>query len=102
MEQISAPDEVLGHEPAVCGGCGSGLDGVAQVGVRRRQVFDIPPIAVKVTEYPLIERRWGCGTVTAGQAPEGVGAPVQYGPRIAAIMVYLYVGGVLVVIPISG
>jgi transposase len=92
LEQVSVPDEVLRHEPVACGGCGSGLDGAAQVGVRRRQVFDIPPIAVKVTEHQLVVRRCGCGTVTAGQAPEGVGAPVQYGPRIAAIMVYLYVG----------
>jgi transposase len=92
LEQVSAPDEVLRHEPRACGGCGSGLDGAAQVGVRRRQVFDIPPIAVRVTEHQLVERRCGCGTVTAGQTPEGVGAPVQYGPRIAAIMVYLYVG----------
>jgi hypothetical protein len=30
--------------------------------------------------------------VTAGQAPEGVGVLAQYGLRIAAIMVYLYVG----------
>ena len=92
LEQVSAPDEVLRHEPRACGGCGSGLDGAAQVGVRRRQVFDIAPIAVRVVEHQLIERRCGCGVVTTGQAPEGVGAPVQYGPRVAAIMVYLYVG----------
>jgi hypothetical protein len=30
--------------------------------------------------------------VTAGAAPAGVDAPVQYGPRIAAIIIYLYVG----------
>jgi transposase len=29
---------------------------------------------------------------TSGSAPGGVTAPVQYGPRIAAIIVYLYVG----------
>ncbi|MEJ7705047.1 MAG: IS66 family transposase [Geodermatophilaceae bacterium] len=92
LEQVSAPDEVRRHEPVVCGGCGSGLEGAVQVGVARRQVFDIPPIAVRVIEHQLIERRCGCGCVTAGQAPQGVGAPVQYGPRIAAIMVYLYVG----------
>ncbi len=92
LEQVSAPDEVVRHEPRACGGCGSGLEGAAQVGVRQRQVFDIPPIAVRVVEHQLIERRCDCGAVTAGQAPEGVGAPVQYGPRIAAIMVYLYVG----------
>ncbi len=92
LEQTSTPDEVLRHEPRACAGCGSGLDDAAQVGVRRRQVFDIPPIAVRVVEHQLIERRCGCGCVTAGAAPDGVGAPVQYGPRIAAIMVYLYVG----------
>jgi len=77
LEQVSAPDEVLRHEPVACGGCGSGLDGAVQVGVRRRQVFDIPPIAVRVVEHQLIERRCGCGCVTAARAPEGVGAPVQ-------------------------
>jgi len=92
LEQVGGPDEVLRHEPRPCGGCGSGLEGAVLVGVRRRQVFDIPPIAVRVIEQQLVERRCGCGTVTAGQAPEGVGAPVQYGPRIGAIMVYLYVG----------
>ena len=92
LEQVSAPNEVLRHEPRACGGCGSGLAGAVAVGVRRRQVFDIPPIEVKVVEHQLVERRCGCGTVTTGDAPEGVGAPVQYGPRIAAIMVYLYVG----------
>ncbi|MGH3631916.1 MAG: IS66 family transposase [Sciscionella sp.] len=92
LEQVSVPDEVRRHEPRACAGCGSALEGAEQVGVRRRQVFDIPPIAVRVTEHQLIERRCGCGCVTAGRAPEGVGAPVQYGPRIAAIMVYLYAG----------
>lgn len=92
LEQVSAPDEVLRHEPVACSGCCSDLVGAAEVGVRRRQVFDIPPIAVRVVEHQLIERRCGCGRVTTGLAPDGVGAPVQYGPRIAAIMVYLYVG----------
>lgn len=92
MEQVSAPDEVLRHEPVACGGCGSGLGGAAQVGVRCRQVFDIPPIEVRVTVHQFVERRCGCGTVTAGAALQGVGAPVQYLPRIAAVMVDLYVG----------
>ena len=56
------------------------------------EVFDIPPISVRVSEHQLIKRRCGCGTVTSAQAPEGVSAPVQYGPRITAIIVYLYVG----------
>ncbi len=60
--------------------------------MERRQVFDLPPLTVRVIEHQLIARRCGCGTTTCGAAPEGVSAPVQYGPRITAIVLYLYVG----------
>ena len=61
-------------------------------GVERRQVFDLPPVAVKVTEHQLIERECSCGRRTRAAAPQGAEAPVQYGPRIAAIVIYLYIG----------
>jgi transposase len=80
------------HEPGPCIGCGASLDHAPEVGMERRQVFDLPPITVRVTEHQLIARRCGCGTTTCGQAPEGVTGPVQYGPRITAIILYLYVG----------
>jgi hypothetical protein len=60
--------------------------------VERRQVFDLPPVRVEVTEHQLIERECGCGQRTRAAAPRGAEAPVQYGPRIAAIMIYLYLG----------
>ena len=60
--------------------------------MERRQVFDLPAVTVKVTEHQLIERRCGCGHRTKGAAPEGADAPVQYGPRIAAVIIYLYTG----------
>jgi transposase len=60
--------------------------------LERRQVFDIPPIRVRVIEHQLIKRRCGCGAVTTADAPAGVDAPVQYGPNVAAIVIYLYVG----------
>nr|WP_308283502.1 IS66 family transposase zinc-finger binding domain-containing protein [Pseudonocardia nigra] len=77
-----------------CVGCGAGLADAPEVGVERRQVFDLPPITVQVTEHRLIARRCSCGATTCGPAPGGVTAPVQYGPRITAIILYLYVGGV--------
>src|SRR3981081_700771 len=49
-------------------------------------------MTVQVTEHQLIARRCACGTTTCGTAPAGVTAPVQYGPRITAIILYLYVG----------
>jgi transposase len=89
---IEDPDETLRHEPGECVGCGAGLAGAELVGVERRQVFDLPPMRIGVTEHQIVKRRCGCGAVSCGAAPEGVSAPVQYGPRITAIVLYLYVG----------
>ena len=90
--QVERPDRVCRHEPAACAGCGADLAEAEQFGVERRQVFDIPPISVTVTEHLLVKRRCGCGAVTRGRAPEGVDAPVQYGARATAIVLFLYVG----------
>jgi transposase len=84
--QVPDPDERVRHEPPACAGCGAGLADAPQVGVQQRQVFDLPPIAVRVTEHQLIARRCACGATTRGAAPP------QYGPRITAIILYLYVG----------
>jgi len=92
LAPVAVPNEVVPHEPGCCRGCGHDLSGAPEVGREHRQVFDIPPISVRVTEHQMIKRRCECGTVTSAQPPEGVAAPVQYGTRIAAIVVYLYVG----------
>ena len=70
----------------------AGLAGRPVTGVERRQVFDLPEAAVAVTEHQLIERECGCGQRTRAAAPPGAEGPVQYGPRIAAVIVYLYAG----------
>jgi transposase len=87
-----SPDVVREYRPSVCGGCSAGLDTAAVVSVVRRQVVELPeaPRAV-VTEHRLLSCECGCGTVTAAAAPDGVAAPVQYGPRLAAVAVYLLV-----------
>jgi transposase len=92
LTQVADPDERVRHEPGPCAGCGADLAEAPEVGLERRQVFDLPPLRVRVREHQLIARRCGCGTTTCGQAPQGVSAPVQYGPRITAIILYLYVG----------
>jgi transposase len=89
---VENPDMRQRHEPGPCVGCGADLAEALEVGMERRQVFDLPPMTVRVTEHQLIARRCGCGATTCGSAPEGVTAPVQYGPRITAIVLYLYVG----------
>ena len=89
---VADPNERKRHEPGPCTGCGADLSDAPEVGMERRQVFDLPPLQVRVIEHQLIARRCGCGTTSCGTAPQGVTAPVQYGPRITAIVLYLYVG----------
>ncbi|WP_412842897.1 IS66 family transposase, partial [Candidatus Frankia alpina] len=60
--------------------------------VERRQVFDLPELRPQVVEHQLVERACGCGAHTRAAAPDGVNAPVQYGPRVTAAAVYLYAG----------
>ena len=89
---VDNPNKRQRHEPGPCTGCGANLADAPEVGMERRQVFDLPPVTVQVTEHQLIARRCSCGATTRGTAPEGVTAPVSYGPRITAIILYLYVG----------
>jgi transposase len=37
-----------------CRGCSGDLAGAAEAGMERRQVFDLPPVAVTVTEHQRI------------------------------------------------
>jgi transposase len=92
LRQVDRPDHEVPHEPGPCGGCGRSLVGRPVTAIERRQCFDLPPVKIEVTEHQLIERECACGHRTRGSAPAGVDAPVQYGPRIAAVVVYLYVG----------
>jgi transposase len=92
LAQVPRPDREVRHEPGRCGRCGAGLGRRPVTGVERRQVFDLPLGQVEVTEHQLLERECGCGHRTKAAAPQGAEAPVQYGPRIAAIIVYLYMG----------
>ena len=92
MQLSDRPDRVVRHEPSCCAGCAAGLAGAAEAGVIRRQVTEIPPVRAEVTEHRMIGRRCGCGTVAWGKAPSGVSAPAQYGPRAAALGVYLWHG----------
>ena len=93
MELTGHPDHVIRHEPGCCAGCGQDLAGAQETGAERRQVTEVPPVKAEVTEHQLIERQCGgCGARTRGQAPDGVNAPVQYGPRAAALGTYLWHG----------
>jgi transposase len=53
-------------------------------------VFDLPELRLRCVEHWIQRRRCGCcGEVTGSSFPEGVRAPVQYGPKIRALGIYL-------------
>ena len=85
------PDEVVDHYPPACADCGEALSPAAAVGHAARQVIDLPPPPPPVvTEHRAHACQCpACGTTTRAAFPAGVNAPVQYGPRLAAIVVYL-------------
>jgi len=71
---------------------GTTLGQVARPDRQRRQVEHLAPLAVTVTEHQLIERECACGHRTKAAAPGGAEAAACYGPRIAAVIIYLYIG----------
>ena len=67
LEPVVDPDEVVVHEPAASQGCGLDLTDAPVVSGRSRQVFDLPPIRLRVTQHRVQERRYSCGTVTTAK-----------------------------------
>lgn len=91
LRRTDAPDTIIDHFPALCGGCGGTLDRTEAVCFTARQVFDLPePQPLVVTEHrahTCVCAR--CREQTKVSFPETVTAPVQYGTRIGAFVLYL-------------
>lgn len=84
------PDAVIVHTPAVCAGCGADLSATPATASERRQVLDVPPLTLLVTEHRHeCKTCAACGHVTGAAFPQAVSQPVQYGPHIQALGVYL-------------
>jgi transposase len=91
LRQVTEPDRVVDHFPSSCEACGAAVTSAMSAGHSARQVFDLPePRPLVVTEHRAHDCVCaGCGARTRAAFPDGVNAPVQYGPRIAAFVVYL-------------
>jgi transposase len=88
LKRTAHPDHVMDHPlPVVCDACGSMLAGEAMI--ETRQVFDLPPVAMEVTEHRIHQLRCSCGKLHRGKFPTEVAAPAQYGPGVKALAVYL-------------
>jgi transposase len=91
LRRTETPDATINHYPAACAACGEPLTAAMAIGHIARQVFDLPePKPLLVTEHRAHGCRCGaCGAQTRAAFPDGVSAPVQYGQRIGAVVLYL-------------
>ena len=91
LSRVETPDDTIDHFPKTCSGCGGALTGATATGHTARQVFDLPePRPLIVTEHRAHVCLCGnCGAETRADFPDDVTAPVQYGARLAAVVVYL-------------
>ena len=89
LEMTSKPDKVEMHRVTQCQHCGASLPGRTE-SFERRQVVDTPPLKLEVTEHQAEQKTCPvCGVCNKASFPEGVNRPVQYGPLIKAMAVYM-------------
>jgi transposase len=85
-----ATEPPINHEPISQCECGCSLENVEVAVGERRQVHDIPPQKLIITNHQsIIKRCPGCGKIHRGAFPKGITQPVQYGEKIKALIVYL-------------
>ena len=91
LRRTATPDVTVDHYPHACTTCGGALTAAMATDHVARQVFDLPePQPLIVTEHRAHRCCCAaCGTQTRAAFPEGVAAPVQYGKRIGAFVLYL-------------
>jgi transposase len=92
LRMVEQPDVLVPHAPECCPSCGGSLAAVTGQCVERRQVWELPPVQLVVTEHQCHAKCCpGCGTTSRGAFPAEVAHPVQYGARLEGFLVYLLV-----------
>jgi transposase len=89
LKMIDKPDQTEVHPVKQCECCGRSLADQPAESIEKRQVQDLPPLRLIVTEHQAETKTCSCGHLNKAAFPEGVNAPVQYGKRIKAAAVYL-------------
>lgn len=90
LRQVCDPDHVVLHRVVACLDCARDLDGVRLTRIEKRQVFDLPPARIEVTEHQgEVKRCPGCGSLARGMFPSEATQATQYGPGVRAVAAYL-------------
>jgi transposase len=86
----ACPDEVVVHAVTHCAACQQDVQAIPALQMERRQVLDVPTPRLWVVEHQVEQKQCpACQHITVACFPTEVAAPLQYGPRLGAIAVYL-------------
>lgn len=91
LRQVSEPDNIVFHYPEICACCGKIFDQKQIDVLSKRQVFDLPPQKLIVTEHQLGQAICECGHTETGTYPSHITQPAQYGATVKALVVLLSV-----------
>jgi transposase len=90
LRLVATPDAVVEHRPTVCAACRTPLGDAPIVVRERRQVHELPPVRLRITEHQRLQLRCpSCAHVSAGVFPAELPSRTQYGPRLRALAMYL-------------
>jgi len=90
LRMTATPVRIEVHALSHCPHCATDLSGVAVRDHVRRQVFDVPPVQIEVTEHQAeVKACPGCCRQVQAAFPSDVTQPVQYGARLKAQASYL-------------
>ncbi|MFS0726497.1 IS66 family transposase [Paenibacillus sp. 1P07SE] len=89
LKFTAKPDHIVVHSLSSCS-CGRCLEEQTPIRYEKRQVWDIPPIHVEVTEHRAeVKQCPACGGIAKAVFPPEAATPAQYGPGMRAFWIYL-------------
>jgi transposase len=89
LKMTKDPDQTILHEVEFCNQCHKNLSAQKAINKKTRQVYDIPPLRMMVTEHQIETKRCSCGCTTTSFFPNDVTHYVQYGANIKTLLIYL-------------
>lgn len=92
LSYLETPDHLVVHDPVRCATCGGSLVHVsASVCPERRQVFDVPPLKLEVTEHRVSRKACPqCDHHNVGTFPASVPTGTSYGEGVKSLALYLH------------
>lgn len=96
LKLVEQPDHIIVHPVSRCDRCGADLSATPATRVEKRQMFELPPLRIEVTEHQAeIKHCPGCAHESRGAFPAEAQQPAQYGARMKGLLVYLHHGQLL-------